>query len=55
VKEALLASPCADPFKDPQTSWNPLSHFDFCTSVDRFDFVLQLTEQETGLAYLQKH
>lgn len=55
IKSTLLASPCADRFKDPKIPWNPMSDFDYCTTVDKFDFVLKLTQQENGLAYLQKH
>jgi 2-phosphosulfolactate phosphatase len=52
IKETLLASPCADRFKDPQIPWNPMSDFDLCTDVDKFDFVLQLTQEENGLSSL---
>lgn len=47
VKRTLRKSPCAKRFLDPAIFWNPLSDFELCTDVDRFDFTLKLNVQET--------
>ncbi len=42
VRERLRAAPSAAKFFDPAMDWAPESDFDYCTEVDRFDFVLRL-------------
>jgi 2-phosphosulfolactate phosphatase len=42
VRERLRQAPAARKFFDPACDWAPLEDFDYCTEVDRFDFVLRL-------------
>lgn len=43
IRERLRASPAAAKFFDPAcASFAPMADFDLCTTLDRFDFVLQL-------------
>ncbi|NJD32891.1 MAG: 2-phosphosulfolactate phosphatase [Gammaproteobacteria bacterium] len=42
VRERLRSAPAARKFFDPACDWAPLPDFDYCTEVDRFDFVLRL-------------
>lgn len=42
VPERLRAAPSAAKFFDPACDWAPEPDFDYCTQVDRFDFVLKL-------------
>jgi len=42
VRERLRNAPAARKFFDPACDWAPLEDFDYCTEVDRFDFVLRL-------------
>ncbi len=42
VRERLRSAPAAVKFFDPTCDWAPLEDFDYCTEVDRFDFVLRL-------------
>ena len=42
VRERLRDAPAALKFFDPTCDWAPLTDFDYCTEVDRFDFVLRL-------------
>jgi 2-phosphosulfolactate phosphatase len=42
VRERLRDAPAAQKFFDPAMDWAPESDFDYCTEVDRFDFVLRL-------------
>ncbi|MFO1408295.1 MAG: 2-phosphosulfolactate phosphatase [Steroidobacteraceae bacterium] len=42
VRERLRSAPAALKFFDPACDWAPLTDFDYCTEVDRFDFVLRL-------------
>jgi 2-phosphosulfolactate phosphatase len=42
VRDRLRTSPAAQKFFDPACDWAPLDDFDYCTDVDRFDFVLRL-------------
>ena len=42
VRERLRNAPAAVKFFDPAADWAPLEDFDYCTDVDRFDFVLRL-------------
>jgi 2-phosphosulfolactate phosphatase len=52
VRERLRAAPAARKFFDPACDWAPLSDFDYCTDVDRFDFVLRLERADQGPARL---
>lgn len=47
VRERLRDAPAAVKFFDPACDWAPRKDFDYCTEVDRFDFVLRL-EQAPG-------
>jgi 2-phosphosulfolactate phosphatase len=47
VRERLRSAPAARKFFDPAADWAPLQDFDYCTEVDRFDFVLRL-KREAG-------
>jgi len=47
VRERLRDAPAAVKFFDPACDWAPRTDFDYCTEVDRFDFVLRL-EQPSG-------
>ena len=42
VPERLRFASSAAKFFDPACDWAPEPDFDFCTQVDRFDFVLRL-------------
>jgi 2-phosphosulfolactate phosphatase len=42
VRERLRVAPAAAKFFDPASDWAPREDFDYCTEVDRFDFVLRL-------------
>jgi 2-phosphosulfolactate phosphatase len=42
VRERLRDAPAAVKFFDPACDWAPRDDFDYCTDVDRFDFVLRL-------------
>ena len=42
VRSQLRNAPAARKFFDPACDWAPLEDFDYCTEVDRFDFVLRL-------------
>ncbi len=42
VRERLRSAPAARKFFEPACDWAPLPDFDYCTEVDRFDFVLRL-------------
>lgn len=42
VRERLRDAPAALKFFDPTCDWAPRTDFDYCTEVDRFDFVLRL-------------
>ncbi len=41
MRERLRDAPAAVKFFDPACDWAPLDDFDYCTDVDRFDFVLR--------------
>ncbi|MGB5103877.1 MAG: 2-phosphosulfolactate phosphatase [Steroidobacteraceae bacterium] len=47
VRDLLRDAPAAVKFFDPACDWAPRTDFDYCTEVDRFDFVLRL-EQAAG-------
>ena len=42
VRERLRGAPAARKFFDPAADWAPRDDFEYCTEVDRFDFVLRL-------------
>ena len=42
VRERLRDAPAAVKFFDPACDWAPRDDFEYCTDVDRFDFVLRL-------------
>ncbi len=42
VRDRLRDAPAARKFFDPACDWAPRDDFDYCTEVDRFDFVLRL-------------
>ena len=42
VRARLRDAPAALKFFDPACDWAPRTDFDYCTEVDRFDFVLRL-------------
>jgi 2-phosphosulfolactate phosphatase len=42
VRERLRDAPAARKFFDPECDWAPRPDFDYCTEVDRFDFVLRV-------------
>jgi 2-phosphosulfolactate phosphatase len=42
IRERLRRAPAAAKFFDPAATWAPEPDFDYCTAVDRFDFVLRL-------------
>jgi len=42
VRERLRHAPAAEKFFDPACDWAPEPDFEYCTEVDRFDFVLRL-------------
>jgi 2-phosphosulfolactate phosphatase len=44
VRERLRDAPAARKFFDPDCDWAPREDFDYCTEVDRFDFVLGLKQ-----------
>jgi len=41
VRDRLRDAPAAAKFFDPACDWAPRDDFDYCTDVDRFDFVLR--------------
>jgi 2-phosphosulfolactate phosphatase len=42
VRDRLRTAPAAAKFFDPACDWAPRDDFEYCTDVDRFDFVLRL-------------
>ena len=42
VRDRLREAPAARKFFDPACDWAPREDFEYCTEVDRFDFVLRL-------------
>ncbi len=42
VRDRLRSAPAARKFFDPACDWAPREDFDYCTEVDRFDFVLRV-------------
>ena len=54
VRERLRDAPAARKFFDPACDWAPRTDFDYCTEVDRFDFVLRLRTGGDGLRELER-
>lgn len=54
VRERLRDAPAARKFFDPDCDWAPRPDFDYCTEVDRFDFVLRLKHASDGLRELER-
>ncbi len=54
VRERLRDAPAARKFFDPACDWAPLPDFDYCTEVDRFDFVLRLRQASDDLRELER-
>jgi 2-phosphosulfolactate phosphatase len=42
VRDRLRSAPAARKFFEPACDWAPRDDFDYCTEVDRFDFVLRV-------------
>ena len=54
VRERLRDAPAAVKFFDPACDWAPRDDFDYCTDVDRFDFVLRLRRVPSEPAELER-
>jgi len=54
VRDLLRDAPAARKFFDPACDWAPRPDFDYCTEVDRFDFVLRLRTAADGLRELER-
>jgi len=54
VRELLRDAPAAQKFFDPACDWAPAMDFEFCTALDRYDFVLRLTQRDSGLPRLER-
>jgi len=54
VRAQLRTAPAAAKFFDPACDWAPLADFDYCTEVDRFDFVLRVRRDVQGRRELEK-
>jgi 2-phosphosulfolactate phosphatase len=54
ARERLRHVPAARKFFDPACDWAPQADFDYCTHVDRFDFVLRLRTGFDGRRELQR-
>jgi 2-phosphosulfolactate phosphatase len=54
ARERLRDAPAAQKFFDPACDWAPQPDFDYCTEVDRFDFVLRLRTAADGLHELER-
>jgi 2-phosphosulfolactate phosphatase len=54
VREKLRSAPAAKKFFDPEATWAPEADFEMCTDVDRFGFVLRLSNGPQGAYYLEK-
>ena len=52
VRDRLREAPAARKFFDPACDHAPRADFDYCTEVDRFDFVLRLVRAGDGLREL---
>jgi 2-phosphosulfolactate phosphatase len=54
VRAQLRTAPAAVKFFDPACDWAPLTDFDYCTEVDRFDFVLRVRRDAQGRLDLER-
>jgi 2-phosphosulfolactate phosphatase len=54
IRQRLRDAPAARKFFDPACDWAPRPDFDYCTDVDRFDFVLRLRTATDGLRELER-
>jgi 2-phosphosulfolactate phosphatase len=54
VRAQLRSAPAARKFFDPACDWAPAPDFDYCTEVDRFDFVLKVRRDGDGLLELER-
>jgi 2-phosphosulfolactate phosphatase len=54
VRETLRGADAARKFFDPSCAWAPPADFDYCTDVDRFDFVLRLARSTDEPAWLER-
>jgi 2-phosphosulfolactate phosphatase len=54
ARERLRDAPAAVKFFDPEADWAPITDFDYCTEVDRFDFVLRLRTGTDGRRELER-
>lgn len=54
ARASLRNAPAATKFFDPACDWAPVTDFDHCTAVDRFDFVLRLRRGDDGLQELER-
>jgi 2-phosphosulfolactate phosphatase len=54
VRDRLRDAPAAVKFFDPEADWAPRTDFDYCTEVDRFDFVLRLVTGLDGRRELER-
>jgi 2-phosphosulfolactate phosphatase len=54
ARDRLRDAPAAVKFFDPEADWAPRTDFDYCTEVDRFDFVLRLVIGLDGRRELER-
>ncbi|MGL6222271.1 MAG: 2-phosphosulfolactate phosphatase [Steroidobacteraceae bacterium] len=54
ARDRLRDAPAAVKFFDPAADWAPRTDFDYCTEVDRFDFVLRLRTGADGRRELER-
>lgn len=54
VRDLLRGAPAAMKFFDTAADWAPITDFDYCTEIDRFDFVLRLRKGADGRHELER-
>jgi 2-phosphosulfolactate phosphatase len=54
VRSRLCEAPAARKFFDPACDWAPREDFEYCTEVDRFDFVLRVRRPPDGPLELER-
>jgi 2-phosphosulfolactate phosphatase len=54
ARDRLRDAPAAVKFFDPEADWAPRTDFDYCTEIDRFDFVLRLRTGQDGRRELER-
>jgi 2-phosphosulfolactate phosphatase len=54
VRDRLRDAPAAVKFFDPTCDWAPRDDFEYCTDVDRFDFVLRLRRADGAPPELER-